>query len=59
LRGPTILIAIAIGRLYQRLISAMRGVGAPIAVFSPRDANFTARGTATERVPDPLDTPAD
>jgi hypothetical protein len=44
LRGLTILIAIAIGRLYQTLNSAMRGAGAPVAVFSPIDANFTARG---------------
>src|SRR4029453_648568 len=38
-------IAIAIGRPYQTLNSAMSGTGAPKAVFSPIDANLTDSGT--------------
>jgi hypothetical protein len=43
----TMLIAIAIGRLYQTLNSAMCAAGAPKALFSPIDANLTASGTAS------------
>ena len=40
-------IAIAIGRPYQTLNSAMSGTGAPKAVFRPIEANVTASGTPT------------
>jgi len=40
-------MAIAIGRLYQTLNSAMCAAGAPKALFSPIDANLTPIGTAT------------
>jgi hypothetical protein len=43
--GLTIFIAIAIGRPYQTLNSAMSGTGAPKAVFRPIAANVTASGT--------------
>src|SRR5215218_10977336 len=43
--GLTIFIAIAIGRPYQTLNSAMCGTGAPKAVFRPIAANVTASGT--------------
>src|SRR5687767_7967443 len=45
LMGLTILMAIAIGRLYQTLNSAMCATGAPNALFSPIDANLIAKGT--------------
>jgi hypothetical protein len=38
-------MAIAIGRPYQTLNSAMSGTGAPKAVFRPIAANVTASGT--------------
>ena len=44
--GLTMLIAIAIGMLYQTLNSARSGTGAPSAVLSPIEANLTANGTA-------------
>jgi len=43
----TIFIAIAIGRPYQTLNSAISGTGAPNAVFRPIAANVTASGTAS------------
>ena len=46
LSGLTMLMAIAIGRLYQTLNSAMSGTGAPSALLSPMAANLTASGTA-------------
>ncbi len=46
LRGFTMLMAIAIGRLYQTLNSAMSGTGAPRALFRAMEANMTDRGTA-------------
>ena len=41
------LMAIAIGRLYQTVNSAISGMGAPTAVFRPIEANVTASGTAS------------
>src|SRR5829696_1174640 len=41
------LMAIAIGRLYQTVNSAISGMGAPKAVFRPIDTNETASGTAS------------
>ena len=38
-------MAIAIGRLYQTLNSAILGTGAPAVVFRPMEANVTASGT--------------
>ena len=58
--GLTILMAIAIGRPYQTLNSAMFGTGAPKALFRAIAAKVTASGTASgEHVPDPADPPAD
>ena len=45
--GLTMLIAIAIGMLYQRLSPPRSGTGAPNAVLSPIEANLTDNGTAT------------
>ena len=45
LMGLTILMAIAIGRAYQTVNSAMCAAGAPNALFSPIDANLIASGT--------------
>src|SRR5829696_5950507 len=47
LRGLTMFMAIAIGRLYQTVNSAISGMGAPKAVFRPIDTNETASGTAS------------
>ena len=44
--GLTMLIAIAIGRLYQTLNSTMSGAGAPKPVFSAMAAKVTDSGTA-------------
>jgi hypothetical protein len=43
--GLTMFIAIAIGRPYQTLNSAMSGTGAPKAAFRPIEANVTPSGT--------------
>src|SRR4029450_6630295 len=47
LRGLTMFMAIAIGRPYQTLNSAIFGTGAPKAVCRPIAANVTASGTAS------------
>ena len=59
LRGLTMFMAIAIGRLYQTLNSAILGTGAQGGVQADGGERDRQRHAERERVPDPVDPPAD